>query len=69
MKITIWVNQEEQQYDASMTLLNLLQQLEKAEKKGIAIAVNNSVIPKNDWQNLQLKNQDRITIITATQGG
>jgi len=69
MKMTIWVNQEEQQHEAPITLLNLLQQLEKAEKKGIAIAVNNTVIPKKEWSVLQLNNQDKITIITATQGG
>jgi len=67
--MTIWVNQEEQQHEAPITLLNLLQQLEKAEKKGIAIAVNNTVIPKKEWSVLQLNNQDKITIITATQGG
>ncbi|BDS10068.1 sulfur carrier protein ThiS [Aureispira anguillae] len=67
--INIWVNQKEQQYIAPLTLLGLLQQINKAEKTGIAIAVNNSVIPKIKWQDLDLKDQDKVTIITATQGG
>lgn len=68
-KMTIWVNQEEQQYDAPLTLFSLLQQLQKIEKKGIAIAVNNSVITKSNWKQLSLSDQDKVTIITATQGG
>ncbi len=65
----IWVNQKEHQCEAPMTLWGLLEQLGKAAKTGIAIAVNNSVVPKSDWKNLLLNNQDKVTIITATQGG
>ncbi|WMX12795.1 MULTISPECIES: sulfur carrier protein ThiS [unclassified Aureispira] len=65
----IWVNQKEHTYDAPLTLINLVKQLGKANKTGIAIAVNNTVIPKNNWTELLLKEQDKVTIITATQGG
>jgi len=37
--------------------------------KGIAIALNNAVISKSNWQTTQLKENDNIMIITATQGG
>lgn len=37
--------------------------------KGIAIAVNNNIIPKSDWEHHILNSQDQITIIKATQGG
>jgi|VirMetMinimDraft_7_1064189.scaffolds.fasta_scaffold56472_2 sulfur carrier protein len=67
--MTISVNQKEHSYPAPLTLVDLVKQLGKAEKTGIAIAVNNSVIPKNNWTNLLLKDQDKVTIITATQGG
>jgi sulfur carrier protein len=67
--MTIWVNQKEHSHHAPLTLLDLIKQLGKAEKTGIAIAVNNSVVPKNNWKNLLLKDQDKVTIITATQGG
>lgn len=67
--MTIWVNQKEHLYNAPLTLVDLVEQLGKAKKTGIAIAVNNSVIPKNNWTKLLLKDQDKVTIITATQGG
>ena len=37
--------------------------------KGLAIAVNNAVIPRRTWSTFQLKDNDTITIIRATQGG
>ncbi|HSZ24416.1 MAG TPA: sulfur carrier protein ThiS [Cytophagaceae bacterium] len=37
--------------------------------KGIAVAVNNAVVPKSDWGNFTLKENDHVTIIRATQGG
>jgi sulfur carrier protein len=36
---------------------------------GIAAAVNNSVVPKTTWEKFQLKENDKIIIIKATQGG
>lgn len=40
-----------------------------SEKKGIALAVNNEVIPKNEWSQFALQENDNVLIITAAQGG
>jgi sulfur carrier protein len=37
--------------------------------KGIAIAVNNNVLPKSEWTSFTIKENDKITVIRATQGG
>ncbi len=37
--------------------------------KGIAVALNSQVIPKNLWESTSLQQNDSILIITATQGG
>lgn len=50
-------------------LNQLLQALDLLESKGIAIAVNNKVVPKTNWNTFQLNENDTITIIRATQGG
>jgi sulfur carrier protein len=39
------------------------------KQKGVAIAVNNIVIQKQDWTITTLKSNDNILIIKATQGG
>ncbi len=67
--MTIWVNQQQQSVVPPITLLTLLEQLQKATQTGIAVALNNQVISKTDWATYNLANNDKITIITATQGG
>lgn len=50
----------------------LLQAVEKEiglNTKGIAVALNETVIPKSEWSKVQLQNNDQIIIIKATQGG
>ena len=51
---------------------NLIEVLDKNQinnKFGIAIAVNNNVIPKTDWEKYTVQNNDNITIINAIFGG
>lgn len=36
---------------------------------GIAVALNNQVIPEARWESTRLTSGDQILIITATQGG
>lgn len=51
------------------TVQQLLDQIMPEKQKGIAIAVNKSVIPKINWQNHFLEQNDDVLIIKATQGG
>jgi sulfur carrier protein len=39
------------------------------KQKGVAVAVNDSVVPKSEWQNFIVNKNDNILIIKATQGG
>jgi thiamine biosynthesis protein ThiS len=47
----------------------LLQKLGKDFSKGWAVAVNESIIPKHDFDNTFLFDKDRVILIQATQGG
>ncbi|MES2138944.1 MAG: sulfur carrier protein ThiS [Bacteroidota bacterium] len=47
----------------------LLDEVIPEKQKGIAVALNNSVIPKINWQIQILKQNDEVLIIKATQGG
>lgn len=55
--------------DECTLLFNLLEQQNITKKKGIAIAVNNKVISKQNWKDVSLHEMDEILIISATQGG
>ncbi|NDL60141.1 sulfur carrier protein ThiS [Phytoactinopolyspora mesophila] len=37
--------------------------------KGIAVAVNQEVVPRGTWASTAVRTGDRIEILTATQGG
>lgn len=50
-------------------LLALLRKQSLHEARGIAVAVNEEVIPRNAWASHTLNENDSILIITATQGG
>ena len=39
------------------------------KQKGVAVAVNDSVIPKTNWETHIIQSNDNILIIKATQGG
>jgi sulfur carrier protein len=38
-------------------------------QKGMAVAVNNAVVPKMQWPGFKINSGDKIILIKATQGG
>jgi sulfur carrier protein len=67
MELTL--NNDILKFEADSTLAVVLESVDLIDKKGIAAAVNASVIPKTDWHNFKLNQNDKIMIITATAGG
>ena len=64
MKIRI--NNKETDVQAE-SLLDLAKELSLPER-GVAVAVNNHMIPRTDWQQTTLKDDDNIVIIKAVCG-
>ncbi|GAB4449501.1 MAG: sulfur carrier protein ThiS [Bacteroidia bacterium] len=69
MKIKL--NDKELEISHSITLEELLlKEINLSpDKKGVAVAVNDNIIPKNDWKNLKINDNDEILVIIAAQGG
>jgi len=67
--INVIVNNEEQQIEQNANIISLLSSNEITEFAGLAVAVNQNVITKSNWEQHQLKQGDKITIISATAGG
>ncbi|MEP2026392.1 MAG: sulfur carrier protein ThiS [Reichenbachiella sp.] len=38
-------------------------------ESGIAVAINEEIMPRQTWEQYQVQENDNILIITATQGG
>ncbi|WP_395045708.1 sulfur carrier protein ThiS [Flavobacterium sp.] len=53
----------------NLTVQALLDLEIPTKQNGIAVAINNTVIPKINWNNHTLNQTDDILIISATQGG
>ncbi len=69
--IHIEVNGEAAEHPAGTTVAELLRTrgLDPAAPKGIAVAVNDEVVPKSDWGAAVLQDGHRVEVITARQGG
>ncbi|QRR00778.1 sulfur carrier protein ThiS [Dyadobacter sandarakinus] len=65
----IKLNGQATQIDATCSVGQLISEFYESSGKGIAVAVNQFVVPKSDWPHRRLSPNDHITIITATQGG
>jgi sulfur carrier protein len=64
------INNQIKQFPLDSLTVQALLDIEIPEKQnGIALAINNTVIPKSDWNSYFLNPTDDILIISATQGG
>ena len=64
------INQQIKKFDAETLSVQSLLDLEIPHKQnGIAVAINNTVVPKTKWNEYLLHETDDILIISATQGG
>ena len=68
MKIKI--NGENKVLVSGLKLSELIKaELNTDEPKGIAVALNFNIIPKQKWDETELKENDEIEIVRAVQGG
>lgn len=65
----IHVNDTPRELPAAATLADLARDLGLAERKGVAVAVNDAVVPRAAWPTHALAEGDRVLVIQATQGG
>ena len=62
-------NQTKQFATDSLTVQALLDLEIPLKQNGIAVAINNTVVPKSNWNSHPIQETDDILIISATQGG
>ena len=67
--ISVMVNDAPRQLGAAATVHALVAELGLADRKGVALAVNGSVVPRSAWTTQALADGDRVLVIRATQGG
>ena len=65
----IYINDQAHVLEQEESLSELFSHLKIEVKKGVAVAVNSKVISRSEWTNFQIKDNDKLLLITATQGG
>ncbi len=66
--MNITVNSEQRKFSGK-NISELMLSLNMSGTSGIALAVNEKVVPKSEWKTFELKDSDKILLIKATQGG
>lgn len=67
MEITI--NQIKKNIPEQSSVRQFLDEFMPGKQQGIAVAINNSVVPKTAWDSHIINPKDDLLIINATQGG
>lgn len=65
----ISINQKSREIPEHYSVQQLLLSIFPENQKGIAVAINQHIVPKSAWSTQLLMPQDRVTLIKATQGG
>lgn len=68
MKLSV-NNQEKQYQQATLSVQELLDMEFPHHQSGIAVAIDDVVIPKAEWPGTLVNENADVLIITATQGG
>jgi sulfur carrier protein len=69
--IAITVNGEDRTVPSGYPLTDLLEdaEVDPDEARGVAVALNESVVRRQDWDDVTLVEGDTVEIVTAQQGG
>ncbi|MBI3133993.1 MAG: sulfur carrier protein ThiS [Bacteroidetes bacterium] len=66
----IVINNQPKSFDTNgITVQEVLNHEMPGGQKGIAVAINNVVVPKTEWNTTVIHPNDTLLIIKATQGG
>jgi sulfur carrier protein len=68
--IQVTVNGQRQDIERGAVLVEMLRRLGIAvDTTGVAVAVNDTVVPRSGWTTQRLQDGDAVEIIRAVQGG
>ena len=66
--VSLWINERRQDFQGPLSIDQLLQQL-KISNPAIAVEVNRELVPRADFAETILKNDDRLEIVSLSGGG
>ncbi len=67
--MNIYINNKEYALEQAVTISDALSRVPNIPTTGIAIALNNEVVPATEWGKKVLADGDKLTVIKAFYGG
>jgi sulfur carrier protein len=68
--MTIWLNGEERELPPGVSLAAAVEAAgAPAGRRGIAVALDGEVIPRDRWDDTRLDDGQRVEVVQAVQGG
>lgn len=65
----VTVNKDQVDVPEQARLSDVFARLQLAETKGVALALNEQIVPKSAWETTELSEGDQVIIIGAVAGG
>ena len=66
--MSVYVNGQPRDLGADASVADVVHSL-GAGGSGVAVAVNDEVVPRGEWERTPLRDDDRVEVLTAVQGG
>jgi len=66
--VTVVLNGKRRELEPGTTVADLVVLLEE-RRDGVAVALNEEVVPRSRWQSTTLHDRDRVEVLTAAGGG
>ncbi|MGC7559228.1 sulfur carrier protein ThiS [Pasteurella sp. PK-2025] len=64
----IYFNDELQELDETLSVQQLIQR-QQLNPQGLAVAINQQILPRTEWEHYRLQAGDRLTVFRAIAGG
>lgn len=67
--MTIQINDEQKVVPEGITVNDVVLSILQLNSAGMAIAINDSIVPRHLWESSQLQPNDKMLVIKAASGG
>jgi sulfur carrier protein len=65
----IEINDQKYQLESGLSVARVVTELLNVELSGMAIAINDKIIPRTLWEETEMQDADKMLIIKASKGG
>ena len=69
MTMLVTINGVQRHLSDGATVASVLESLHRSDGRGVAVAVDDRVVPRSAWASTELSDGARVEVLVAVQGG